>query len=275
MVGKKGASMGKRKESKAAATAGDEWRKSKCSEADLKTLVDEGLLQSQEIIQWRVATRDKRLYGNANEIVPFQHFVECGLALPTSNFFCGLLFHYGVQLHHLNLNSILHIAIFVHFYAAFLGIESHFNLFCHLFHLRAQPSANKIELVGGACLQLRQGMDKMYIPYKFPSSLSSWKECWFYIGNHAPSLPERTAGVPKITRGWTRRAPELSQVNELLTKIKVLWDEVVTGVLVVYSWIGRRIQPLLQCTRSSFEYMGLKDLSWFFADQIHQAEALK
>jgi hypothetical protein len=189
IVGKKGASKGKGKETKPAATSRDGWRKSKCSNADLKALVDEGLLQSQEIIQWCAATEDKRPYEEAEEIVLFEHFVERMLALPTSNFFCGLLFHYGTQLHHLNPNSILHIAIFVHFYEAFLGIEPYFNLFCHLFHLRAQPNVDKIEVVGEAGLQLRQGMEKVYIPYKFPSSLSGWKEHWFYIGNHAPSPP--------------------------------------------------------------------------------------
>jgi hypothetical protein len=118
-------------------------------------------------------------------------------------------------------------------------------------------------------------MERVYIPYKFSPSLSGWKERWFYIGNHAPSLPERTTGVPKITRGWTRRAPKLSQVNELLPKIKVLRDEGVTGVSMVYSWIGRRIQPLQQRTRFGFEYMGFKDTSRFSIEQIHQAEALR
>jgi hypothetical protein len=108
-------------------------------------------------------------------------------------------------------------------------------LFYHLFHLRAQPSADKKEVVEGASLQLSQGMEKMYIPYKFPSSLSSSKECWFYIGNHPPSLPDRTTGVVKIAGGWTMKAPELSQVNELLAKIKILRDEGVTGVSVIYS----------------------------------------
>jgi hypothetical protein len=110
-------------------------------------------------------------------------------------------------------------------------------------------------------------MEKVYVPYKFPSSLSGWKERWFYIGNHAHSLPERTTGVPKITGGWTRRAPELSQVNDLLTKIKVPTYEGFTGASVVYSWIGRRIQPLQQRTRFGFKYMGLKDPSWFSAEQ--------
>ena len=53
-------------------------------------------------------------------------------------------FNWGIQAHHLTPNSILHIAIFVHLCVAFLGIEHHFNLFQHLFHLKPQPSANEI-----------------------------------------------------------------------------------------------------------------------------------
>jgi hypothetical protein len=105
--------------------------------------------------------------------------------------------------------------------------------------------------------------------------MSGWKECWFYIGNQVPTLLERTTGVPKITGGWMRRAPELSQVNELLTKIKVLRDEGVIGVSMVYSWICRRIQPLQRRTLFGFEYMGLKDPSRFSTEQIHQDEALR
>jgi hypothetical protein len=47
---KRGASKGKEKESKAAAIAEDGWKPSKCSEADLQVLVDEGLLQNKTII---------------------------------------------------------------------------------------------------------------------------------------------------------------------------------------------------------------------------------
>jgi hypothetical protein len=44
MAGKKGSAKARGKDSKAAATAGDGWRASKCFEADFKALVDEGLL---------------------------------------------------------------------------------------------------------------------------------------------------------------------------------------------------------------------------------------
>jgi hypothetical protein len=74
--------------------------------------------------------------------------------------------------------------------------------------------------VGGARLQLRQGMEKKYIPYKFLNSLSGWREWWFYIGNHHPSLPERTAGVLRIHGEWTVAFYDMSQIEELLGMIK-------------------------------------------------------
>jgi hypothetical protein len=66
---------------------------------------------------------------NVDEIVTFYHFAERGLALPTYSFFRGHLYFYGLELHHLNPNSICHIAIFIHFCEVFLGIEPHWNLF--------------------------------------------------------------------------------------------------------------------------------------------------
>jgi hypothetical protein len=64
-----------------------------------------------EIVQWRPATSDVRPYEGVKEIVIFQHFVKRGLAIPTCDFLRGLLFDYGIQLHHLNPNSVLHMAI--------------------------------------------------------------------------------------------------------------------------------------------------------------------
>jgi hypothetical protein len=98
MVGKKGATKSKGKDSRPATTAGDGWRTSKCFEADLKTHVDECLLQPKEIIMWQLVSGDKRSYEGVEEVVLFQHFLEHGLALPTSDFFCCLFFHYGLQL---------------------------------------------------------------------------------------------------------------------------------------------------------------------------------
>jgi hypothetical protein len=100
-----------------------DWNYSKCSRNDLLNLVAEGLLQGQDIIQWRPSFRQFFPQENVDEIILFLHFIKRGLALHASNFLCGLLYFYGIQIYHLNPNSIAHVAIFVHLCEAFLGIE--------------------------------------------------------------------------------------------------------------------------------------------------------
>jgi hypothetical protein len=60
--------------------------------------------------------------------VMFLAFLVCGLSFPAHEFLRGLLFVYGVQLHQLTPNSILHIACFVTLCEPFLGIEPHWIL---------------------------------------------------------------------------------------------------------------------------------------------------
>jgi hypothetical protein len=83
-----------------------EWTYSKCSNNDLLRLVSEGLLQGKSLVNWRPSFRQSLLIENVDEIVSFYHFSEWGFALPTCSFFCGLLYFYGLELHHLNPNSI-------------------------------------------------------------------------------------------------------------------------------------------------------------------------
>ena len=111
------------------ATIADGWMKSKFLESDIASLVDDCLLQSRAIIQWQSAEGHERPYERVTELVMFKAFVERGLAIPVCDFLQGLLFHWGIQLHHLTPNSILHLSIFVHLYEAFLRIYPHFDLF--------------------------------------------------------------------------------------------------------------------------------------------------
>jgi hypothetical protein len=87
----------------------------------------------------------------------FLSFLLRGLSFPAHEFLCGLLFVYGVQLHQLTPNSILHIACFVTLCESFLGIEPHFLLWRSIFRLCPSVSlANKPEL-GGAVVSVRPG----------------------------------------------------------------------------------------------------------------------
>jgi len=101
----------------------DGWKKSKLSEAAISSLVSRHLLQSRALIQWQSAEGHGRPFEKTFEIVFFKAFVERGLAIPACDFLRSLLFFWGVQLHHLTPDSVLHIAIFVQLCEAFLGIH--------------------------------------------------------------------------------------------------------------------------------------------------------
>ena len=77
-----------------------------------------------------------------------------------------------------------------------MGIDPHFELFLFLFHLKPQPDSYKLDVVGGAGLQLRQGKDKAYISYKLSSKVINWKPRWLYIANLGETLPIITSGPP-------------------------------------------------------------------------------
>ena len=133
--------------------------------------------------------------------------------------------HWGIQVHHLTPNSILNISIFVHLCEAFLGIEPHFDLFQYFFHLKPQPSDSKIDVVGGAGLQFRQGKKPQYIPDELSDKVIDWKEMWFYVRDDPSSLPRRTAG-PRVKRAsWNSRGGHIDQVNFLLEEIEILKKE--------------------------------------------------
>lgn len=89
-------------------------------------------------------------------------------------------------------------------------------------------------------------MDNKYIEYRFLSSLSGWKDRWFYIGNHKLAFLERTGGVLKPQPAWNQNPPptKMGQVNELIVLIQALEEMGVTGASTMYSFFERRIQPL-------------------------------
>ena len=124
MAPKKSKRQGSGKE----ATIVDGWRKSKLSESTISSLVGRRLLHPRSVVQWFSAEGHERPYERVAETVMFKAFVEHGLGIPVCNFLRGLLFFWGIQLHHLTPTSILHISIFVHLCGLFL--ESTRTLIC-------------------------------------------------------------------------------------------------------------------------------------------------
>jgi hypothetical protein len=75
--------------------------------------------------------------------VMFLAFLLHGLSLPAHEFLRGFLFVYGVQLHQLTPNFILHIACFITLCESSLGIDPHFLLWRSLFRLCPNVSLAK------------------------------------------------------------------------------------------------------------------------------------
>jgi hypothetical protein len=148
-----------------------EWKKSKAKTEDLLALLNNGFLREKEVDMWRDAAGDPYpMEKNPDEIPMFTRFVECGLALPTSNFFKGLLEYYGIEYLNLNPNSIFHSFVFVHFCEAFLGIKPHWVVFWKFFLVKPQPSANDPRVVRGAGIQMREDATEQYLAYKLIDS---------------------------------------------------------------------------------------------------------
>ena len=211
------------------------WQKSKISEAAVQELETMGLLQSQAVIQWRAAEGEDYPFKGTFETVMFRNFVEHGLAVPVSKFFHALLQFWGVQLHHLTPQSILHLSIFTHFCEAFLGILPHFHLFQHFFILVPIPNASKPAVVGGCELVLRPKSRDEYLSYQPSDKGVRWKSFWLHVGNLESPLPERTPGTPQVQANWSSTGPGGGQVTCLLDAVATLKSKGITGNHVVFS----------------------------------------
>jgi hypothetical protein len=103
----------------------------------------------------------------------FLAFLLRGLSFPAHEFLRGLLFVYGVQLHQLTLNSILHIAYFVTLCESFLGIEPHFLLWRSIFRLRPNVALARKPKLGGAVVSVRP--EAQYLEFSMTASVQGWR----------------------------------------------------------------------------------------------------
>jgi hypothetical protein len=109
-----------------AANSATSWVPSVFKQKDLEKAQANGLISADDQVKFPSTERIPK--PPSGFWVMFFDFLLRGLSLPAHEFLCGLLFIYGVQLHQLTPNSILHIACFITLYESFLGIEPHFLL---------------------------------------------------------------------------------------------------------------------------------------------------
>nr|AAQ56291.1 putative retrotransposon protein [Oryza sativa Japonica Group] len=205
-----------------------QWVPSDVTEDNLKEMVAHGVLPAKEIIGWRPSFGEAFPTPDTREIVVFAHFFYGGFSLPTSRFFRGILNFYGISLHHLNPNSIVHIANFIHACEAFLGIRPHFTLFRRSFFLKPQPNKSKPCVVGGAGFQLRGTISQKYFSMPFKTSNKGWHANWFYVQNPEPALPEYSCLPPVYRDTWNSLSTgdEAAQAIELMERMIKLKEQV-------------------------------------------------
>lgn len=98
-------------------------------------------MPEKPLIGWRPAFGDTVPKPRTGETVVFGPFFERGFSVPTHAFFRRLLDYYGLQLHHLNPNGILHISIFITLCEAYLGIEPHLGMWKWLYTMSSQKAS--------------------------------------------------------------------------------------------------------------------------------------
>jgi hypothetical protein len=138
--------------------------------------------------------------------VLFLAFLLRGLSLPPHPFLQGLHFAYGIQLHDLNPNTILHIACFMTLCECFLGIEPHWALWRRIFVIKCPQHYQ----TGGFNYQVHQDVD--YFNLQTPENNPGWRTKWFYTKDKF--LTGQSFGLDEF-RPTTTIRPRVSWRHEL------------------------------------------------------------
>jgi hypothetical protein len=215
----------------------------------------------------------------------FLTFLLRGFSLPAHEFLHGLLFVYGVQLHQLTPNSILHIACFVTLCESFLGIEPHFLLWRSIFRLRPNVSLARKPELGGAVVSVRP--EAQYLEFSFAASVQGWRTKWFYIKDRKAS-PEDEYGLPpfdaskevKKLASWDSLPSdaEIEQILPLLSRIQDLKGGkggALSGIQLMAFFVQRRVQPLQHRLTKLWGYSGLEDPARVSEDLIEKQDVDK
>jgi hypothetical protein len=132
-------------------------------------------------------------------VVSFVVFYERGLDVPSHRFLCSLLQHYRLELHNLILWGILHIAVFMTLWEAYMGIDPYFDLWNYFSCVRRPQDPNVVLMVlGGVVIHVKTGHGvNSYFDIPMPKLMKGWWKQWFYLRNNTDApLPVFTSNCP-------------------------------------------------------------------------------
>jgi hypothetical protein len=103
---------------------------------------------------------------------------------------------------------------------------------------------------------MREDVVEQYLSYKWIDSNQDWKAKWFYVTNHHLELPKPSGKQPKH-RPWWNSEPTMQeglQLPELLAKVKALREAGLRAEHVAFSFMKRRVQPLMARDTLGYEH---------------------
>nr|XP_051196803.1 uncharacterized protein LOC127310147 [Lolium perenne] len=250
-----------------------EWERSKISNQDINTLKRLGLMTKEDAI--RFPSEESYPKPPMEYRVSFVDHLIRGLSTPIHDFLRGLLFVYGIQLHQLTPNSILHISIFITLCECFLGITPNWALWKRIFCLRRNGSHNVTYNIGGVVICVRTDVD--YFDVKFPDSVQGWRKKWLYIHEESANSVEHNIvpfdGSARIQRrrSWDAEASEEEKkaTEALMARIRHLQNtrgKELSGVQITAYFLRIRVQPLQARKNPLWTYSGENDANRISSD---------
>ncbi|KAK1686268.1 hypothetical protein QYE76_047116 [Lolium multiflorum] len=243
-----------------------EWERSKISNQDLNLMKKLGLMKKEGSL--RFPSEESYPSPPIEYRVSFVDHLIRGLSTPIHDFLRGLLFFYGVQLHQLTPNSILHVAIFITLCECFLGVQPNWALWKRIFCLRRNGSHNIAYNIGGVVICVRPDVE--YIDVKFPDSVQGWRKRWLYVHEESSDSTEYNIapfdGSAKILRrrSWDAEATEEEKTatEALMSRIHELQNtrgKELSGIQITAYFLRVRVQPLQARKNPLWMYAGEKD----------------
>jgi hypothetical protein len=265
------------------ANSATNWVRSAIKETEVEKARADGFISAEDSIKFPSTERIPQPPSGYR--VMFLSFLLRGLSLPAREFLRGLLFVYGVQLHQLTPNSLLHIACFVTLCESFLGIEPHFLLWRSIFHLRPNVAlSNKPEL-GGAVIYVRA--EAQYLEFSMSASVQGWRTKRFYIKDRKASSEDQYGLAPfdaskelQKLASWDLLPTdtEMEQIDPLPSRIQTLKGGkggALLGIQLMAFFVQRRVQPLQHRLSKFWSYSGLVDPSRISDDLMEKKDVDK
>jgi hypothetical protein len=256
------------------------WVPSAFKQNDLEKSKADGLIFDDDQVVF--PSTDRILKPPSNFQVMFLTFFLRGLSFPAHEFLRGLLFVYGVQLHQLTPNSILHIACFITLCKSFLGIEPHFLLWKFLFRLRPSVALSKKPELGGAIVSIRA--ESQYLEFSMAASVQGWRKKWFNIKDRKVYSSDQYGIAPfdaskevKKLALWDSppMEAEMDEIKPLLARIQELKGGkggALSGTQLMAFFLQRRVQPLQHRLSKLCIFSGLGDSSRVSEDLMEKKD---